>query len=336
MTNYVELKKKRERFFAEEGAKLMGKTWNLGPDREHPDFLMTEGAQQFGLEVSEIFTGWQDRAGSAMKEKESKAQRAVDALRREYEAITNIPLIVKLVGDVCAENLALVVPALVAEDLASKPVGHRVVIAPDTGLRAGLRVHVTKARRPNWFSVKDRVGWVDHNAMPRIAVAVKNKSKDLPRYRRAVGSDDIHLLLVANHINNSGKLVVEEQVQLPLQGFKVVYFFPYPDPIVTIFDSGPDALGSASTIYVEASGTRSGMKLRRFREGDLVRFRAETRMRFDDGIAADEVGTVVEVEPHPPQTGPNYKIAVQFPARRVLPFIFEFEYELVKAAPSTD
>ena len=115
-----------------------------------------------------------------------------------------------------------------------------------------------------------------------------------------------------------------------------MYFFPYPDPIVTIFDSGPDALGSASTIYVEASGTRSGVKLRRFREGDLVRFRAETRMRFDDGIAADEVGTVVEVEPHPPQTGPTYKIAVQFPARRVLPFIFEFEYELVKAAPSAD
>jgi hypothetical protein len=77
------------------------------------------------------------------------------------------------------------------------------------------------------------------------------------------------------------------------------------------------------------------MKLRRFREGDLVRFRAETRMRFDDGIAADEVGTVVEVEPHPPETGPTYKIAVEFPARRVLPFIFEFEYELVEAPPDT-
>lgn len=333
MTNFVELKKKRERFFVEEAAKLMGKTWSLGPDREHPDFFVTEGAQQFGLEVSEIFTGRQGRAGSAVKEMESNTQRAVDALRREYETITNIPLIVKLVGDVCAENLALVVPALVAADLASKPVRHHAVIAPDTGLRAGLRVHVTKALRPNWFSMKDRVGLVDHHPMPRISAAVKKKSSELPRYRQAVGSDDIHLFLVANHINNSGKLVVEEQAQLNLQGFKVVYFFPYPEPVVTIFSSGPEAVGSASTIYVEDSETRSGTKLRRFREGDLVRFRAETRMWFDDGIAADEVGTVVEVEPHPPQTGPTYKIAVQFPARRVLPFIFEFEYELVKAAP---
>jgi hypothetical protein len=271
MTNFVELKKKRERFFVEEAAKLMGKTWSLGPDREHPDFLVTEGAQQFGLEVSEIFTGRQGRTGSAMKEIESKTQRAVDALRHEYETITNIPLIVKLVGDVCAENLALVVPALVAADFASKPVGHHAVIAPDTGLRARLRVHVTKALRPNWFSMKDRVGWVDHNPMPRIAAAVKKKSSELPRYRQAVGSDDIHLLLVANHINNSGKLVVEDHYRhcrrtdgvaretTNLEGFKVVYFFPYPEPVATIFSSGPNAIGSASTIYVEESGTRSAI-----------------------------------------------------------------------------
>jgi hypothetical protein len=167
MTKFAELKKKRERFFVAEAAKLMGKTWSLGPDREHPDFLVTEGAQQFGLEVCEIFTGPQNKRGSAMKEIESNAQRAVDALRREYEAITNIPLIVKLVGDVCAANLALVVPALIAEDLASKPVTYHAVIVPDTGLRAGLRVHVTKALRPNWYSVKHRVGFVDRNPMPR-------------------------------------------------------------------------------------------------------------------------------------------------------------------------
>jgi hypothetical protein len=97
----IPLKKNRERFFVEAAAKLMGKTWTIGPDREIPDFLVTEGAQQFGLEVCEIFTGLQDERGSAMKEMESSAQRSVDALRREYEAITNIPLIVKLVGNVC-------------------------------------------------------------------------------------------------------------------------------------------------------------------------------------------------------------------------------------------
>jgi hypothetical protein len=169
---------------------------------------------------------------------ESRGQRAVDALRREYEAITNIPLIVKLVGDVCAENLALVVPALVVEDLVSKPIAYQAKIDLNTGLRAGLRVYVTRALRPNWFSMKDRVGFVDRNPMPRIAAEMKKKSEKLPQYRQAAGSD-IRLLIVADHINNSGKLTLEEQFSLNLLGFNVVYFFPYPEDYVTVF--GHDA-----------------------------------------------------------------------------------------------
>ena len=228
------LKKNRERFFVDAAAKLMGKTWTIGPDREHPDLLVTEGAQQFGLEVCEIFTEQQGRAGSAMKEMESHRQRAVDALRREYEAISNIPLIVKLVGDECAENLALVVPALVAEGLASKPVAYQAKIDLNTGLRAGLRVYVTKAFRPNWFSMKDRVGFVDLDPMQRITVEVKKKSEKLPQYRQDVSSD-IRLLIVADHINNSGKLMMEEQAPLDMMGFQAVYFFPYPESVI-VFD----------------------------------------------------------------------------------------------------
>jgi hypothetical protein len=136
--------KKQERFFAEEAARSLGKTWNLGGDRENPDFVVTEGAQQFGLEVCDVFMGLQNRAGAAMKAKESATQRRMNALRREYEAIADIPLTVKFVGDTCADNMATVVAALVAEDLPSKPIAHHVVVDSSSG----LRVHVTKAYRP--------------------------------------------------------------------------------------------------------------------------------------------------------------------------------------------
>jgi hypothetical protein len=232
------LKKNRERFFAEVISKLLGQSWVLGLDREVPDFLVTERGQQFGLEVCKIFTGRQDRAGSAEKEMESHSQRTVDALRREYEAITNIPLIVKLVGDMCDENLALVVPAVVAEDLPSKPFDYQAKIDLNTGLHAGLRVHVTKALRPNWFSMKDRVGFVDRNPMSRIVSTVKKKAEKLSQYREAA-NPDIRLLIVADHINNSGKLMLEEQASMDLQGFAVVYFYPYPSEAVTIFKSDP-------------------------------------------------------------------------------------------------
>jgi hypothetical protein len=228
------LKKKRERFFVEEAARFLGKTWYLGGNREHPDFVVTDGGQQFGLEVCEIFMGPQGYAGSAMKAKESAKQRSVNALRLEYEAIVNSPLTVKFVGDMSADNLATVVPALVAQDLSSKPTGHQVVL--DSG--NGLRVHVTKAFRPDWYSVNDRVGFVDRNPQNIIADAIEKKAKELTRYMDTAGSD-IRLLLVADRIQNSGKLILEEQVAFDFNGFHAVYFFPYPESVIMLGDAAP-------------------------------------------------------------------------------------------------
>jgi transcriptional regulator with XRE-family HTH domain len=94
-----------------------------------------------------------------------------------------------------------------------------------------------------------------------------------------------------------------------------------------------NALESAGVIFVDENGEGSGVRLRRFRVGDVVRFRSQTRVRFSFDITADELGTVVGVEPHPPQTGPTYRMDVQF-ARVRVPGVFRFEYELVKAAPA--
>ena len=124
--------KRRERFFVEQAAKLLGKRWILDEDREHPDFIVTDGEQRFGLEVCEIFMGPQDRAGNAMKRAESSVHRQMEALRREYESLTRTTLRVQMVGRLSPKNMAAIVPALVAEDLASKPVGRHVII--DQGL----------------------------------------------------------------------------------------------------------------------------------------------------------------------------------------------------------
>jgi hypothetical protein len=224
--------KNQERHFVEEVAKRLGKSWNPGPDREHPDFIVTEGERQFGLEICEIFTGHENRSGSKTKKNESDNQRIINGRRKEYEAIENIPLTVHLVGDLCAENLAKVVLALVSQNLQSKPIGYHTVIDIETGLRAGLRVHVTKALRPDWLSVSDRVGWVDKNPTPKITDIVAKKSRELPRYIKSAGSD-VRLLIIANRIHNSGKLVLEKKTSLDKRGFHKVYFFSYPETVVT-------------------------------------------------------------------------------------------------------
>ena len=70
---------------------------------------------------------------------------------------------------------------------------------------------------------------------------------------------------------------------------------------------------------------------RRFRIDDVVRLKEKSSARLNHGIGVDEEGTVIGVESHPPQTGPSYRMAVQFPHADVA-YIFQSHYELVKAA----
>ena len=109
----------------ERAAELLGKEWRLGPDREHPDFIVTEGAEKFGLEIVEIFTGPQDDHGAHKKKAESDTQKAVNALRAEYEKRDDTQLIVKFVGDMNRENVEAVIPTLAAMNLSAKPFGHQ-------------------------------------------------------------------------------------------------------------------------------------------------------------------------------------------------------------------
>lgn len=188
----------RERFHVEQAIRCLKAEWTILAERETPDFIIKEGDHQFGLEVNEIFVGPQGVSGSEMKKGETKRQKMLEYLRAEYEKVVPIPLTVRFVGRINPETLAPVVQSLFDLDLAAEPTGFRRVI--DTQL--GLRVHVTKSFRPDWFSVMDRVGCVQFNSQQIIAGAIEVKSKKLPQYQIAIGPD-VRLLLVANRIQTA-------------------------------------------------------------------------------------------------------------------------------------
>ena len=89
-------------------------------------------------------------------------------------------------------------------------------------------------------------------------------------------------------------------------------------------------LEAAGVTFADEDGGAAGASLRRFQRGDLVRFRSQTRVRFDFNIGADDIGEVVDVEPYPSATGPTYKMQVKF-ERALVPYIFRYEYELARA-----
>jgi hypothetical protein len=98
-------------------------------------------------------------------------------------------------------------------------------------------VHVTKALRPDWYNVNDRVGFVDRTAHGIIADAIAKKANELTRYKESAGSD-IRLLLVADRISNSGKLMLDKGAQFDFHGFNAVYLFPYPEDAMVLESAG--------------------------------------------------------------------------------------------------
>ena len=189
--------KQRERFFVEQAAKLLGKTWILEEDSENPDFFIIDDDKRFGLEVSELFIGMQDHAGSALKRVESDTQRRIEALRREYESLTQTTLRVQIVGTFSPVNIRAIVAALIDEGLESKPIGHHLVIDQSDGLR--LHVIPTAAladlRRFPWLGFSDSLGAKEIRAMPSAVKlrdgysaeelrALARRSKDANQSRR--------------------------------------------------------------------------------------------------------------------------------------------------------
>jgi len=224
-------KKRLERHWVERAAKLLDCNWCIRSERECPDFIVSEGTHQFGLEVSEVFTGPQSEAGSEIRKREAATQKRISTLQREYEASMKVPLKVSFVGDMSPANLRTVVPNLIKEDLASKSPGYYVVFDEDNG----LRVHVKREFRDDWFYINDTAGFVDRNPEPILAERIKHKSNNLSRYRMFAG-DDMRLLLVANRYRNSGKLMFEQDPpSLDLRGFQKVYFFSHPESVI-VFD----------------------------------------------------------------------------------------------------
>lgn len=218
------MNKDQERFYVEQAASAL--EWLILEERESPDFVVREGRQGFGLELTEVFNGPIENRGARMKEGEAARHKTIGAYRRRYADLGGPPLSVKILGDPREAELDQLLEDLQRYDFESMPVGeHRRLNVGEQ-----LKVFVTRALRPHWQSVDDTIGWVNRDASPILQGAIARKARRLDRYRQAVGSD-VRLLVVANHLHASGMLCLEPGTTIDCCGFGRVYFFPYPQDV---------------------------------------------------------------------------------------------------------
>lgn len=111
-----------------------------------------------------------------------------------------------------------------------------------------------------------------------------------------------------------------------ISNFETRKFGGEPDTLATI----KHTLENTGVIFPEENAQDAGISFRRFQLGDHVRLRPQSNIYSRYNVAEGEIGEVVWVEPHPPATGPTYRIHVKF-EHAIVRGDFKFEYELVQA-----
>ncbi|KXJ57981.1 MULTISPECIES: hypothetical protein [unclassified Thalassospira] len=229
--------KRDERNFVLKASQLLNTSWEILEQREKPDFIIKEDALTFGLEVREIFLNEnQNKGGSPVKQTEQHRSKELEKFAQGFEKTSDLALHVRLLrkpdaGNISQCELKELHQALMAENLESRETGYQTQFL----LRCGTKVWVTKEFHSRWYVVNDRVGWVSQDPIELIQAAIDTKCKKLNTYRKNAGPD-IRLLLVANHLNNSGKITLSPTTSrsFDLQGFTKVYFLSHPSEALVL------------------------------------------------------------------------------------------------------
>jgi hypothetical protein len=203
----------------------LGEKWELTP-RESPDFLVITANGCFGLEVTQCQIGLRRRKSSRMREAESARQHWLNEVRADYEAKGGPSLNCKYWGDTTEEARSILIEALLTNDFTG------AVETMKLGSDGGARLLAFETPNTHWEMPVDRAGEIsqDGSYLQRV---IDEKAGKLEKYREACA--DVRLLVVADQLYNSGRLLLEPDFRPNLCGFDAVYFFAYPRTVIPFY-----------------------------------------------------------------------------------------------------
>ncbi|MCF6149292.1 MAG: hypothetical protein E3K37_11625 [Candidatus Kuenenia sp.] len=228
------IQKQFEIYYADSLAKAMGYNWIISTppnETDWPDLLIQTPADNFGLEVRDIFVD-EHSNGSFEKRSESFRQKLLNQLSAKYYEKKNSPILLEVSGPFDNKIAESILSYLLSIDFQEwKKIEHDIIL---NGTKTRLYVDGLPSSFANynrWRYIDDNIGWVQRISDIDVEIITKDKSLNIIKYKK--NNNKVSLLIVANRIKNSGKLLLEKNSQINTHGFDKVFFYMHPlDAIV--------------------------------------------------------------------------------------------------------
>ena len=215
--------------YASSLAKKMNYDWDIKvPPNEvdWPDLLINPSKDAFGLEVRDFYVD-EDRKGSIVKKGESYRQKLLSDLSVKYYKKKSVPILLDIRGPFDKDSVVEILDYLLSTEFQEGSImEHDISIKGNKTTLFVERLNSSFANYSYWKYMNDTIGWVERIKDEDIEKIVKEKSVNIHRYKKNV--NNISLLIVANRINNSGKLLLEKRCNINTYGFNKVFFYMHP------------------------------------------------------------------------------------------------------------
>ncbi len=219
--------KVQERIYAEKAIALLAVDWTLQDIPEPLDFEVITENFRFGLEVRSMFAGGEEAYGSPRRRSESINSGLIYSLAKRYYAAGGRPISAQFLGEVSDVNVEQV--ALLMDATALLQPWERTTLHIDKMKAFLTALPSSIGHYLQWTVVSDRAGWVRNVTREELQTAIDRKKENLSMYKAKYA--EIDLLLVADRMLNSGRLLQDEEIVVSNPGFRNIYFLSYPEAI---------------------------------------------------------------------------------------------------------
>ena len=222
----------QERIYMEAANNLLGNLWNDIVNRESPDFSALRADTRIGIEVTTIYRSGTTERGSPAKARESVGARELQEIAREYYSNGGSPISVQVLGSISAKHARDTISSCLRNHRREEAWNRKKY-----SLDHGIKLYVTDIPEEfpdyeRWELVDDHVGHVSTASVEDLQAAIDKKGSRLRSYLQKF--QEIDLLIVADRMYRSGKLLPPESPRISNPGFANIYFLSYPDEIAYV------------------------------------------------------------------------------------------------------